>query len=320
MPQRFSLFVSFACKGRCCLSLTASPSLLLRQAGKLPGHWPHVTLALGQGFNLTAFALSLLLVRGGPLDSGSQGRAAQVLCGRNGALPGKHAPRQRCSLQAPPPPFAPLPSSLCRCSAPTPPTTAGGRRASCGAAWSTAHATLSARWVLATSDARPPTGACAGAARPRHSGCLTTPRCPAPPPHPPAAQSLVFFRDEDAHLRELLAKWTIAFPHVLMCHLREHGDVAKAVAVGLLRRSLSSLWLQTVWGASSWPGGHGHGSLHTGAAWLFCCARRQLFNRPSPCPSAPQHILTAEEVAALCSAAHRPNFVLQASAWLGGCV
>jgi hypothetical protein len=32
------------------------------QAGGLPGHWPHVTLALGQGFNLTAFALSLLLV------------------------------------------------------------------------------------------------------------------------------------------------------------------------------------------------------------------------------------------------------------------
>lgn len=33
------------------------------QRGALPGHWPHVTLALGQGFNLTAFALSLLLVR-----------------------------------------------------------------------------------------------------------------------------------------------------------------------------------------------------------------------------------------------------------------
>ena len=28
----------------------------------LPGSYPHVTLALGQGFNLTAFALSLLLV------------------------------------------------------------------------------------------------------------------------------------------------------------------------------------------------------------------------------------------------------------------
>ena len=36
--------------------------LSLAQAGALPGHWPHVTLALGQGFNLTAFALSLLLV------------------------------------------------------------------------------------------------------------------------------------------------------------------------------------------------------------------------------------------------------------------
>ena len=39
----------------CC----AAPRM---QAGALPGHWPHVTLALGQGFNLTAFALSLLLV------------------------------------------------------------------------------------------------------------------------------------------------------------------------------------------------------------------------------------------------------------------
>jgi hypothetical protein len=44
-------------------------------------------------------------------------------------------------------------------------------------------------------------------------------------------QSLVFFRDEDAHLRELLARWTMAFPRVLMCHLREDMDVAKEVAV-----------------------------------------------------------------------------------------
>jgi hypothetical protein len=38
------------------------PAMFLPQTGALPGHWPHVTLALGQGFNLTAFALSLLLV------------------------------------------------------------------------------------------------------------------------------------------------------------------------------------------------------------------------------------------------------------------
>ena len=42
----------------------------------------------------------------------------------------------------------PLPSPCCSSSAPTAPTTAGGRRASCGGAWSTAHATSCARWVL----------------------------------------------------------------------------------------------------------------------------------------------------------------------------
>lgn len=44
------------------------------QRGALPGHWPHVTLALGQGFNLTAFALSLLLVRLPVLAEGEGGR------------------------------------------------------------------------------------------------------------------------------------------------------------------------------------------------------------------------------------------------------
>lgn len=42
--------------------LSCFPPSAALQAGALPGHWPHVTLALGQGFNLTAFALSLLLV------------------------------------------------------------------------------------------------------------------------------------------------------------------------------------------------------------------------------------------------------------------
>ena len=32
--------------------------------------------------------------------------------------------------------------------------------------------------------------------------------------HPCPAQSLVFFRDEDVHLKELLARWTMAFPKV----------------------------------------------------------------------------------------------------------
>lgn len=44
---------------------TLKPGLLLLlwvQKGVLPQHWPHVELALGQVFNLTAFALSLLLV------------------------------------------------------------------------------------------------------------------------------------------------------------------------------------------------------------------------------------------------------------------
>jgi hypothetical protein len=44
-------------------------------------------------------------------------------------------------------------------------------------------------------------------------------------------QGLVFFREEDNHLRELLARWAMAFPRVLMCHLREDMDVAKEVAV-----------------------------------------------------------------------------------------
>ncbi|KAI3427099.1 hypothetical protein D9Q98_007038 [Chlorella vulgaris] len=102
--------------------------------GALPGHWPHVTLALGQGFNLTAFALSLLLVF-----------------------------RTNSSYD---------------------------------------------RWW----EARKLWGGVVNRSRDI------------------VRQSLVFFRDEDAHLRELLARWTMAFPRVLMCHLREDMDVAKEVA------------------------------------------------------------------------------------------
>ena len=37
---------------------------------------------------------------------------------------------------------------------------------------------------------------------------------PLPCPAPGVLQSLVFFRDEDVHLKELLARWTMAFPKV----------------------------------------------------------------------------------------------------------
>lgn len=129
----------------------------LVSAGALPGHWPHVTLALGQGFNLTAFALSLLLVF-----------------------------RTNSSYD---------------------------------------------RWW----EARKLWGGVVNRTRDL------------------VRQSLVFFREEDVQLKELLARWTMAFPYVLMCHLRENSDVQKEVA----------------------------------------------------------HILTAQESAVLCAAAHRPNFVIQ---------
>lgn len=51
------------------------------------------------------------------------------------------------------------------------------------------------------------------------------------PVPPPPLQSLVFFQEGDGRLQELLARWTMAFPRVLMCHLREDMDVAKEVAV-----------------------------------------------------------------------------------------
>ncbi|KAL4429986.1 hypothetical protein ABPG77_004356 [Micractinium sp. CCAP 211/92] len=101
--------------------------------GALPGHWPHVTLALGQGFNLTAFALSLLLVF-----------------------------RTNSSYD---------------------------------------------RWWEA---------------RKLWGGVVNRSR-------DVVRQALVFFREEDVHLKELLARWAMAFPFVLMCHLRENSDVQKEV-------------------------------------------------------------------------------------------
>lgn len=43
----------------------------------------------------------------------------------------------------------------------------------------------------------------------------------------------MFFREEDVHLKELLARWAMAFPFVLMCHLRENSDVQKEVTVSV---------------------------------------------------------------------------------------
>ena len=41
----------------------------------------------------------------------------------------------------------------------------------------------------------------------------------------------MFFRPEDVALKELLARWSMAFSKVLMCHLREDGDVQKELQV-----------------------------------------------------------------------------------------
>ena len=83
------------------------------QAGALPGHWPHVTLALGQAFNLTAFALSLLLVF--RTNSSCAWRARGVegvgmtrkcMCARARVQPQQQAARlagERCLLACPPP-------------------------------------------------------------------------------------------------------------------------------------------------------------------------------------------------------------------------
>ncbi|KAL4444075.1 hypothetical protein ABPG75_011812 [Micractinium tetrahymenae] len=113
--------------------------------GGLPGHWPHVTLALGQGFNLTAFALSLLLVF-----------------------------RTNSSYD---------------------------------------------RWW----EARKLWGGTVNRSRDI------------------VRQSLVFFREEDVHLKELLARWAMAFPFVLMCHLRESADVQKEVTHILTAQEVSTL-------------------------------------------------------------------------------
>ena len=132
----------------CC----AAPRM---QAGALPGHWPHVTLALGQGFNLTAFALSLLLVfrwEGG----WGHGRLLAVqyfsekclMCANTDRLASYintlESGLKKNNLNSL---WMHQPAACHFLAAPTPATTGGGRGASCGAAWSTARATSCDRWA-----------------------------------------------------------------------------------------------------------------------------------------------------------------------------
>ncbi|KAI7842508.1 hypothetical protein COHA_003862 [Chlorella ohadii] len=127
------------------LALSVGIYETLVSAGALPGHWPHVTLALGQGFNLTAFALSLLLVfrTNSSYDRWWEGRK----------LWGGVVNRTRDIVR----------------------------------------------------------------------------------------QSLVFFRDEDVHLKELLARWTMAFPKVLMVHLRDGMDMQTEVSHILTANEVAAL-------------------------------------------------------------------------------
>lgn len=46
----------------------------------------------------------------------------------------------------------------------------------------------------------------------------------------------MFFKPEDVALKELLGKWSIAFSKVLMCHLREDGNVQQEMQVSRQER------------------------------------------------------------------------------------
>lgn len=97
----------------------------------------------------------------------------------------------------------------------------------------------------------------------RHcTGCLhQAPRLPGPAPLP-RRQSLVFFCEEDVHLKELLARWTMAFPFVLMCHLRETSDVQKEVTVsGGARHAVVDEPARDAvsWHGDAWNASEGHG-------------------------------------------------------------
>lgn len=105
--------------------------------------------------------------------------------------------------------------------------------ASCGTGLCLASLLL--KWGLGGRVARQQqqlTGTSPGAA-PLGSPALLKPGgLPTPPlPCHRCRQCLVFFREEDVHLKELLARWAMAFPFVLMCHLRESSDVQKEVMV-----------------------------------------------------------------------------------------
>lgn len=57
----------------------------------------------------------------------------------------------------------------------------------------------------------------------------------------PCLQSLVFFRDEDVHLKELLARWTMAFPKVRIWSRQLH----KLSGLGLSAQG-RAVWTQMV--------------------------------------------------------------------------
>ncbi len=107
----------------------------------------------------------------------------------------------------------------------------------------------------------------------------------------------MFFRAEDVALKELLAKWSMAFSKVLMCHLRENGNVEGELKVG----AEGSAWMQ----------------VHCSRPGICLLALQPTANRAD---MALQDILSPEELRALLASAHRPNFVIQmlAGGWRHG--
>ena len=116
-------------------------------------------------------------------------------------------------------------------------------------------------------------------------------------------QGLVFFRAEDVALKELLAKWSMAFSKVLMCHLREDGNVEAEMQVRATQPVHIAIHVHyhmpcdegltdmiKTWGLKR--------SVH---AWHGAyCGKITM-----------QAILSPEELRALLASAHRPNFVIQ---------
>lgn len=69
---------------------------------------------------------------------------------------------------------------------------------------------------------------------------------------PTWVQGLIFFKDEDVHLKELLARWVMALPVVTMVHLRAGMD---------LKAELQVCWLPML---------TFHHNRHEGSACLTC--------------------------------------------------